>query len=103
MGGKARQFAGEGHQHGALTPQRPGAKDEARQHPAPKAQKKPRRLARGSRFPRCRHAGMGEQDWHGKGWGTKISFHGASWNPEPILTAFRYEAVKGRAAWRNCG
>jgi hypothetical protein len=37
---------------------------------------------------------MGEQDHHGKGCGTKISFHGASWNPEPILTAFRYEAVK---------
>jgi hypothetical protein len=68
MGGKARQFAGEGHQHGALAPQRPGPKDKANQTPQRKAEEKPRRLARGSRFPRCRPAGMGEQDHHGKGW-----------------------------------
>jgi hypothetical protein len=103
MGGKARQFPGKAHQHGALTPQRPGAKDKANQTPQRKAKEKPRRLARGSGFPRCRHAGMGEQDHHGKGWGAKYSFHGASWNPGPILTAFRYEAVKAGAAWRNCG
>jgi hypothetical protein len=45
---------------------------------------------------------LGGQEHHGKGWSAKNSFHGASWNPGPILTAFRYEPVKARAAWRDC-
>jgi hypothetical protein len=81
-----------------LTPKRPAAKQQADQKACGKAREKTRSLTSSGILPRRGQAGLREQDHHGKGWGAKFSFHGVSWNPNPIMTAFRYEPVKARAA-----